>query len=207
MLRSNQGTVRKVVVFGLCAATVFAFGSVWGQPRPSRIRPTPDTAEDDNPPFKGRPSPYRSDPTGDEESFPSQPQRVRTYPPGPVYGPYSPNDFGPGQPVEADQFMAEVVDLTNLYRQAKDDKARSGLRTKLLGVLSKKFDSQHQRREKEIAALKARLKELTELQEKRGLDRKGIIERHTDFLLREIDGLGWEQDQPQFMTEFPPTSG
>jgi hypothetical protein len=102
--------------------------------------------------------------------------------------------------------MSEVGELINQYRQAKDDKARASLRTKLVGVLSKKFDSQHQRREKEIAALKARLKELTELQEKRGSDRKGIIERHADFLLREIDGLGWEQDQPQFMTEFPPSS-
>jgi len=209
MLRSNQGTVRKVVVFGLCAATVLAFGSVWGQPRQPqqpRSRPIPVTADDDdNPPTYRQPKLGRQDPGSDDEPVFVQPHRVRTVPtyPGPVYGPYSSGDYGPGQPVEADQFMTEVGDLINLYRQAKDEKTRGGTRTKLVGVLSKKFDSQHQRREKEIAALKARLKELTELQEKRGSDRKGIIERHADFLLREIDGLGWEQDQPQFMTEVP----
>lgn len=199
MLRSNQGTVRKIVVFGLCAATVLAFGSVWGQPRPPRNTPrlVPDTAYDDDPPSYRQPKLGRPDPGADEEQLPVPPQRFRLGPsnPGPVY-----ESYPTGQPVEADQFLTEVGDLINQYRQAKDDKARGGLRTKLLGVLSKKFDSQHQRREKEIAELKGRLKALTELQEKRGADRKGIIERHADFLLREIDGLGWEQDQPQFMT-------
>jgi hypothetical protein len=101
-----------------------------------------------------------------------------------------------GTPVEADRFSIETGEIIDVYQQSSDDKVRAGLRTKLVAVLAKKFDSQQQRREQEINELKARLKQLTELQSKRAADRKGIIDRHADFLLREVDGLGWENDPP-----------
>jgi hypothetical protein len=191
-----RGTVGKVAIITLSGATLLALGSAWGQNRPPRY--VPDTDEDIRP----TPTPTNrqrvrgQDLSSDDDQILVEPQRGRAVPtyPGPVYGPYAPGDYGPGRMIEADQFMSEVSSLIDIYRQAKDEKTRAGTRTKIISVLSKKFDSQHQRREKEIAALKARLKELTELQEKRGADRKGIIERHADFLLREVDGLGWEQD-------------
>jgi hypothetical protein len=192
-----RGTVGKVAIITLGGATLLAFGSVWGQNRPPRNVPNALNEENRLPPDTFNRQRVRGqDPSADDDQILHEPQRVRAVPayPGPVYGPYSPSDYGPGRMMEADQFMSEVSSLVDIYRQAKDEKARAGTRTKIISVLSKKFDSQHQRREKEIAALKARLKEFTELQEKRGADRKGIIERHADFLLREVDGLGWEQD-------------
>jgi hypothetical protein len=106
-----------------------------------------------------------------------------------------------GVPVEADQFETETMELIDAYRQATDDKSRANLRAKLVAHLAKKFDSQFQRREKEINDLKARLKQLTELHTKRAADRKGIIDRHADHLLREVDGLGWEHDAPAIVEE------
>ncbi len=121
---------------------------------------------------------------------------------------FDPNPgFSVPQPVEADQFMIETNELIDAYRQSSDDKIRAGLRTKLGAVLAKKFDSQHQRREQEIAELKARLKQLTDLHTKRTAERKGIIDRHAERLLREVDGLGWEIDVPPPTWEFAPGGG
>jgi hypothetical protein len=138
----------------------------------------------------------------DQDFQPQRPKAVPNFAPPsndqPRFGPYNPGDFPPGmRPVEMDQFASDVAELIDSYRQSKDDKNRAQARSRLLSILTKKFESQHQRREKEIAALKARLKELTELHEKRGGDRKGIIERHADYLLRNVDGLGWENDFPE----------
>jgi len=33
-----------------------------------------------------------------------------------------------------------------------------------------------------------------------------IIDRHADHLLREVDGLGWENDAPSFVEEIGPTT-
>jgi hypothetical protein len=110
-----------------------------------------------------------------------------------------------GIPVEADQFTIDTINIIDGYRQSTDDKTRSGLRNKLVAVLAKKFDSQHRRREQEINDQKARLKQLAELHAKRGADRKGIIDRHAELLLREVDGLGWETDPPTVTEEAIPT--
>ncbi|MBI3864513.1 MAG: hypothetical protein HY290_21735 [Planctomycetia bacterium] len=101
-----------------------------------------------------------------------------------------------GAPVEPDQFTIDTNEVIGAYRESTDDKIRANLRSRLVVLLSRKFDSQHQRREKEINELKARLKQLTETHAKRTADRKGIIDRHADHLLREVDGLGWEFDEP-----------
>jgi hypothetical protein len=54
--------------------------------------------------------------------------------------------------------------------------------------------------------LKARLKQLNELHSKRTAERKGIIDRHAEYLLREVDGLGWETDaQPMMEDAYLPT--
>jgi hypothetical protein len=168
MARISRGIVL-TVIGGLCGATLVAIGSAWGQP--PRARPVPVPAENNFVPA----------------------QRGQ-----PIFGePVGPNDgFSVPQPVEADQFMIETNELIDAYRQSSDEKIRAGLRNKLTAVLAKKFDSQHQRREQEITELKARLKQLTELHTKRTAERKGIIERHAERLLREIDGLGWEIDAP-----------
>jgi hypothetical protein len=175
------GRTAKLVYGGLCLAFLFvAFGSAWGQNRLGRPAPNFNQAPvvDDEPKFRAKPRGFRG-----------RPEMVQ----------YS-------APVEADQFTSETMELIDAYRQATDDKNRANLRTKLVAHLAKKFDSQHQSREKEINDLKARLKHLTELHAKRSADRKGIIDRHADHLLREVDGLGWEDDAPTVDEEFDPSS-
>ncbi len=178
MIRATLGRTMKFVVVSLCGTLlVLAFGSAWAQNRPARQVPNvyQDLVEDDGN-FQPRP---------------------RFIPARPELGPY-------GVPVEADQFTSETMDLIDAYRQATDDKSRANVRTKLVAHLAKKFDSQHQRREKEINDLKARLKQLTEVHAKRVADRKAIIDRHADHLLREVDGLGWENDAPTNVEEIGP---
>ncbi len=179
MIRGTIGKAAKIVIGGMCGALLLlAFGPAWAQNRPGRAVPKlyPDPVEDDEPNFQPNPRVIR----------------VR-----PEMGPY-------GVPVESDQFESETMEMIDAYRQSTDDKSRANVRTKLVAHLAKKFDSQHQRREKEISELKARLKYLAELHAKRGTERKGIIERHADHLLREVDGLGWEHDAPTIGEEFVP---
>lgn len=182
MIRMSRGIVMKVALAGLCGVSLLAFGSAWGQPNRVRVPPKPvpvEEIEDDGQPV-------------------FQP-KVRGH-----LVPYmDPN----GTPIQADRFTIETGEIIDVYRQSSDDKVRAGLRTKLVAVLAKKFDSQQQRREEEINELKARLKQLTELNTKRAADRKGIIDRHADHLLREVDGLGWENDPPPMIEEmWAPTS-
>jgi hypothetical protein len=166
----------KIVIVSLCGVPLLlAFGPAWAQPRPGRAVPKvyPEPAEEFDPNIQ---------PPG---------RAIRVIPEMVPYG----------VPVEADQFESETMELIDAYRQATDDKSRASVRTKLVAHLAKKFDSQHQRREKEIKDLKDRLKQLTEVHAKRAADRKGIIDRHADHLLREVDGLGWENDAPTFVQE------
>ncbi len=186
MIRAAFGRTMKIVIVSLCGALLFlAFAPAWAQNRQGRAVPHvyPDQAEDDDPNFVPR-----------RRNMRVRPEKV---PYGPVL---SPEDR------EADPFESETMELIDAYRQATDDKSRASVRTKLVAHLSRKFDSQHQRREKEINDLKDRLKHLTEVHMKRAADRKGIIDRHADHLLREVDGLGWEYDAPPIVEEglFPP---
>lgn len=172
MARMSRGIILTVAVGSLCGATWQAIGSAWGQPRIVRPAPVPD-----------------------DEFIPPPPGRR-------VFVGNPPDEVnGVPVPMEADRFTIETNELIEAYRQSIDDKNRAALRSKLTNVLAKKFDAQHQRREQEITELKARLKRLTELHTKRTADRKGIIDRHSDFLLREVDGLGWETDAPTMMEE------
>jgi hypothetical protein len=171
----------KIVIVSLCGALLFlAFAPAWAQNRPGRPVPR----------VYAEPKVY---PVEEEDSIPQPRGRaIRLVPEMGV--PY-------GVPVEPDQFENETMELIDTYRQATDDKSRASVRTKLLAHLAKKFDSQHQRREKEISDLKNRLKQLTEVHAKRAADRKGIVDRHADHLLREVDGLGWEHDAPTIVEE------
>jgi hypothetical protein len=180
MIRAALGRSMKIVIVSLCGALLFlAFAPAWAQPRPGRPVPNvfPHPAEEGDP------------------NIPPPGRAIRVVPEMVPYG----------VPVEPDQFESETMELIDAYRQATDDKSRANVRTKLVAHLAQKFDSQHQRREKEIKDLKDRLKQLAEVHAKRAADRKGIIDRHADHLLREVDGLGWEHDAPTFVEERVPT--
>ena len=130
MIRGTLGRAVKIVIGGMCGTLLLlAFGPAWAQNRPGRAVPNvySEPVEDD---------------AGDIQPHP---RVIRV---GPEMVPY-------GVPVESDQFESETMEMIDAYRQATDDKSRANVRTKLVAHLAKKFDSQRQRREKEISELKA----------------------------------------------------
>jgi hypothetical protein len=77
------------------------------------------------------------------------------------------------------------------YKGTEKEEERTKIKTKLATALSKQFDMQQKRRELELSRLEAKLKKVRELMKKRDEERKLIIDRRLDQLVREADGLGW----------------
>jgi hypothetical protein len=97
--------------------------------------------------------------------------------------------FG-GSPEEGN--LAHEADrLARQLGEAKSDVDRDKLKTKLGEVLEKQFDQRQRRHEAEIKALEAQVKKLRDLVEKRQENRREIIGRRLDQILREAQGLGW----------------
>lgn len=85
----------------------------------------------------------------------------------------------------------EVSRLVAEYSRTEDEKDKEKVKTRLAASLTKQFDAQQKRRDVELARVEAQLKKLRELMKKRGEERKPIIDRRLDQLLREVEGLGW----------------
>jgi hypothetical protein len=90
--------------------------------------------------------------------------------------------------VKAEQ---EVAALVAEYSKTEEDGDRAKVKSKLAAALAKQFDLQQKRRELELARVEAQLKKLRELMKKRADERKTIIDKRIDQLVREADGLGW----------------
>jgi hypothetical protein len=84
----------------------------------------------------------------------------------------------------------EVDGLVAQYGRV-EEAARAKLKEKLASALAKQFDAQQKRRDLELARVEARLKKLREVMRKRGEERKTIIDKRLDQLVREAEGLGW----------------
>jgi len=81
--------------------------------------------------------------------------------------------------------------LIQQYRDAESGGDRSELQEKLAQVVREHFEIRQQLREKELAALEARVRRLRELHEKRGDAKDEIVEQRIAQLIREAEGLGW----------------
>jgi hypothetical protein len=68
---------------------------------------------------------------------------------------------------------------------------REKIRDKLTDTLGKQFDVRQKRHEAEIAALEAQLKKLKDIVQKRQENRKEIISKRMEHLVRNAEGLGW----------------
>jgi hypothetical protein len=110
------------------------------------------------------------------------------------------NPFGQSQPrdpemakVVGDEVSAnrEVQGLMRDYKRTENADERDKIKTKLTAALAKQFDAQQKRRDLELARVEAQLKKLRELMKKRGEERKTIIDRRVDQLVRDAEGLGW----------------
>jgi hypothetical protein len=104
---------------------------------------------------------------------------------------------GPKDP-ELDKLLAaeaaaarEVTKLLGEYKKTEEEAERTKIKAKLSEALTKQFEQQQKRRELELTRAEAQLKKVRELMKKRGEERKTIVEKRLDQLVREADGLGW----------------
>jgi hypothetical protein len=123
----------------------------------------------------------------------AQPVPAPPLPPGATY--IVPHYSGPGfafagSPEESN-LAHEANQLARQLGEAKSDADRDKLRTRLGEVLEKQFDQRQKRHEAEIKSLEAQVKKLRDLVEKRQENRREIIARRLDQILRESQGLGW----------------
>jgi hypothetical protein len=109
-----------------------------------------------------------------------------------VSGPRAPQDPEARKLYEAEcKAEQEVAKLVAEYAKTEEEAERAKLKTKLTDALSKQFDLQQKRRERELARVEAQLKKLRDLMKKRSDERKSIIEKRVDQLVRDAEGLGW----------------
>jgi hypothetical protein len=94
-------------------------------------------------------------------------------------------------PQEEVNLANEANQLIQQLGEAKSDSDRDKIKTKLSEVLEKQFDQRQKRHEQEIEHLEAQIKKLKDLIQKRQENRREIIARRLDQILRESQGLGW----------------
>jgi hypothetical protein len=85
----------------------------------------------------------------------------------------------------------EVSRLLIDYRRTEKEEEKAKIKTKLGEALTKQFDHQQKRRDLELTRLEEKLKKVRALMKKRDEERKTIVEKRLDQLVREADGLGW----------------
>jgi hypothetical protein len=85
----------------------------------------------------------------------------------------------------------EADQLTRQLGEAKSDGERDKIKTKLGEILQKQFDQRQKRHEHEIEELEAQVKKLKDLVAKRQENRREIIARRLEQIVRESQGLGW----------------
>jgi hypothetical protein len=98
--------------------------------------------------------------------------------------------FGAGRTKEEFALARESETLARQFGKADAD-TKEKLKAKLGDVLAKQFDARQKRHEAEIAALEAQVKQLKDLVQKRQENRREIISRRFEQLVRDAEGLGW----------------
>ncbi len=98
---------------------------------------------------------------------------------------------GPMHLNQAEMRLAqESKKLVEALAKAEGDK-KDKIKTQLTETLGKQFDARQKRHEAEIARLEAQIKKLKEMVQKRQDNRREIISRRYEQLVREAEGLGW----------------
>lgn len=81
-------------------------------------------------------------------------------------------------------------ELVKQLAKAEGDK-KDKIKDQLTDTLGKQFDARQKRHDGEIKALEAQVKKLKELVQKRQENRREIISKRLEQLVREAEGLGW----------------
>ncbi len=90
-----------------------------------------------------------------------------------------------------DDSSAEVAQLAHQLAAAKSDDERERLKSRLTASLTAQFEERQQRHEEELKALEDQVKKLRELVDKRKENRRDIIARRLEQIVRDSQGLGW----------------
>jgi hypothetical protein len=112
------------------------------------------------------------------------------YPPSmntmsPSYGPFA-RGPRPEELEHARQCESLIKQLAKAEGQEKDK-----IKTKITETIEKQFELRQKRHEAEITELETQLKKLKEMVQKRQDNRKEIVGKRFDQLVRESEGLGW----------------
>jgi hypothetical protein len=115
---------------------------------------------------------------------------------GPGHQPYSYDPFGTQyvnqrSNVEESQLARQAEELLQQLPKAKSDVDKEKLMAILTEVLGKQFDLRQQRHTSQIEALEAEVKRLKKVVQTRQENRRDIIAKRLDQLLRDAEGLGW----------------
>ena len=93
---------------------------------------------------------------------------------------------------DPDKLLARrTEELARKLGGVKSDSERSEIKTELTENLEKQFDLRQKRHREEIAQLEAKVKQLKDLVEKRQENRREIVAKRLDQILRDAEGLGW----------------
>ena len=85
----------------------------------------------------------------------------------------------------------QAEQLAQQLAAAKSDSDREKIKGQLAETLEKQFDQRQKRHEEEIKSLEAQVKKLKDLVDKRQENRREIIARRLNQIVKESQGLGW----------------
>lgn len=85
----------------------------------------------------------------------------------------------------------EAEKLARDLSQAKSESDRETLTTKLNKLLETQFEQRQKKHEEEIQALEEQIKKLKDLVKTRSENRKEIVSRRLEQMVRDAKGLGW----------------
>jgi hypothetical protein len=97
---------------------------------------------------------------------------------------------GPGTPEEL-ELSSQVDGLVEKLGEAKSTTDKDQIKAQLNDTLAKQFDQRQKRHELEISELEAKVKKLKDLVARRQENRRDIIAKRLDQILRDSEGLGW----------------
>jgi len=135
------------------------------------------------------------------EALPELPNRdmvTTAHQPDPALGaPEKPGSgrFGPANLVNVvgreGRIAQQAEQVARSIGAAKSDAEKDKLKSQLSEILEKQFDFRQRRHESEIAELEAQVRRLRELVQKRQENRREIIAKRLDVIVRDAEGLGW----------------
>jgi hypothetical protein len=120
----------------------------------------------------------------------ADPNSRAVYESGTSQNPYYQSTLGYGN--QFNQLAAgETEKLARQLAKAKTEGERENLRGKLNDLLEKQFDERQKKHKAESEALETQVKKLKDLIATRNENRKEIINRRLEQIVRDAQGLGW----------------